>query len=104
MRTANLAHRLLLHAAALLLIPLVPFVGCSIAHATDPVPANRHYNVLLISIDSLRRDLLGCYGSRLPHAPGLSPTPQLDRLASAGVRFTDAYAPSSWTLPSHMSL
>ena len=58
-------------------------------------------NVLIISIDSLRRDALGCYGARLPHAPGLSPSPNLDRLAAAGVRMDDAYAPSPWTLPSH---
>lgn len=61
-------------------------------------------NVLLVSIDSLRRDYLGCYGARFPHAEGRSPTPRLDRLAAEGVRLADAYAPSSWTLPSHVSL
>jgi arylsulfatase A-like enzyme len=61
-------------------------------------------NVLLVSIDSLRRDALGCYGARLPYAPGVSPSPNLDRLAANGVRMTDAYAPSPWTLPSHLSL
>ena len=64
----------------------------------------RRPNVLLISIDSLRRDALGCYGAKLPYAPGVSPTPNLDRLAASGVRMTDAYAPSPWTLPSHVSL
>jgi arylsulfatase A-like enzyme len=67
-------------------------------------PATAPPNVLLVSIDSLRRDYLGCYGARLPHAAGRSPTPRLDRLAAEGVRLDDAYAPSSWTLPSHVSL
>jgi arylsulfatase A-like enzyme len=67
------------------------------AHAERP-------NVLVVSIDSLRRDALGCYGARLRYAPGVSPTPNLDRLATAGVRLSDAYAPSPWTLPSHASL
>lgn len=67
-------------------------------------PSAEPVNVLLVSIDSLRRDYLGCYGGRLPHAEGRSPTPRLDRLAAEGVRLTDAYAPSSWTLPSHVSL
>lgn len=67
-------------------------------------PAAAPVNVLLISIDSLRRDHLGCYGARFPYAEGRSPTPRLDRLAAEGIRLADAYAPSSWTLPSHVSL
>jgi arylsulfatase A-like enzyme len=66
-----------------------------------PPPA---YNVLLISLDTVRRDALGCYGASPVHAPGISPTPALDDLARQGVRMLDAYAPSSWTLPSHLSL
>lgn len=61
-------------------------------------------NVLIVSIDSLRRDVVGCYDARLPYAPGATPTPHLDRLAQDGMRMADAYAPSSWTLPSHVSL
>jgi arylsulfatase A-like enzyme len=62
------------------------------------------YNILLISLDTVRQDVLGCYGRRPRHAPALSPTPVLDGLAAEGVRMVDAYAPSSWTLPSHISL
>lgn len=40
-------------------------------------------NVLLISIDTLRADHLGCYGFGLAH------TPAIDRLAREGVRCTD---------------
>lgn len=51
-------------------------------------------NVLLICIDTLRRDRLGCAGCEL----GL--TPFLDNLAESGVLFSNAVAASSWTKPS----
>jgi arylsulfatase A-like enzyme len=55
-------------------------------------------NLVLISIDTLRADHLGCYGySR-------DTSPNLDRLALEGVLFEHAYAPAPWTLPSHASL
>ena len=62
------------------------------------------YNVLLISLDTVRQDVLGCYGHRPRRAPDTSPSPALDQLAREGVRMVDAYAPSSWTLPSHLSM
>jgi len=55
-------------------------------------------NVLLITIDTLRADRLGCYGSRLPE------TPNIDRLAERGVLFTRAFANTSTTLPSHANI
>ena len=61
-------------------------------------------NVLLISLDSTRRDLLSCYGRRPVHAPERPTSPNLDRLAREGVLMRDAYANSSWTLVSHLSL
>ncbi|NNK48404.1 MAG: sulfatase [Gemmatimonadetes bacterium] len=60
---------------------------------TEPTP-----NIILISIDSLRADRLGVYG----HARNTSPN--IDRLASAGVVFDNAYSTTSWTLPSHVSM
>jgi len=54
--------------------------------------------VLLITVDTLRADALGCTG-----AAG-DPTPRLDRLAAAGLRFDDAHAHSVLTLPSHASV
>src|SRR5512138_2118319 len=54
----------------------------------------QRYNMLLVSIDSLRRDAVGCYGSTLLRGPHPSPTPNLDRLAATGVRMADAYANS----------
>jgi arylsulfatase A-like enzyme len=55
-------------------------------------------SVVVISLDTLRADSLGCYG-----APG-DPTPVLDGLAARGTVFEDVVTPSSWTLPAHASL
>ena len=54
-------------------------------------------NVLLVTIDTLRADALGCYG-------GPAATPALDRLAADGVRFEFAHAHAVTTLPSHASI
>jgi tetratricopeptide (TPR) repeat protein len=54
-------------------------------------------NVLLITIDTLRADALGSYGGR-------AATPNLDRLARSGVRFTFAHAQSVVTLVSHTNI
>ena len=55
-------------------------------------------NVLLITVDTLRADALGAYG-RADAA-----TPWIDRLAAAGVRFTDAHAHNVTTLASHANI
>jgi choline-sulfatase len=55
-------------------------------------------NVLLITVDTLRADRLGCYGY------GLAQTPHTDRLADEGVRIEHAIAPTPITLPSHTSI
>jgi len=55
-------------------------------------------NVVLISIDTLRADHVGCYG-----APAGS-TPNIDRLAARGVRFEHAYSAAPITTPSHATI
>lgn len=54
--------------------------------------------VVLVTIDTLRADHLGCYGYSRPTSPFI------DRLAREGVVFEHAYASSSMTAPSHASL
>jgi arylsulfatase A-like enzyme/tetratricopeptide (TPR) repeat protein len=54
-------------------------------------------NILLVTIDTLRADALGVYG-------GPAATPNLDRLASHGARFTFAHSHAVVTLPSHTSI
>src|SRR5690349_23927724 len=48
-------------------------------------------NVVLLTIDTLRADMLSCYGYQKPL------TPNLDRLAAAGLRFDQAISGGSWT-------
>ncbi len=55
-------------------------------------------NVLVITLDTVRADRLGCYG----YAD--AETPVLDALAAEGIRFADAVAPASMTRPSHSSM
>lgn len=54
--------------------------------------------VILISIDTLRADHLGCYGY------GKATSPNADALARDSALFVNTYAPASWTLPAHVSL
>lgn len=52
-------------------------------------------NVVVITIDTLRADHLGCYGDKAIR------TPNIDALASEGARFERAYTPVPVTLPAH---
>ncbi len=51
-------------------------------------------DVILIIVDTLRSDHLGCYGYHR------DTTPSMDSLARAGVRYTSVTAGEPWTLPS----
>ncbi|MDP6849413.1 MAG: sulfatase [Planctomycetota bacterium] len=62
------------------------------------------HNVVVISIDSLRRDHLGCYGHAPEFAPTIPVSPAIDQLADEGILFENAFSTSSWTLPSHAAL
>jgi arylsulfatase A-like enzyme len=55
-------------------------------------------NLVVIALDALRADHLGCYGYERPTSPAI------DALAKDGLLFTNAYSPSSWTLPSFVSM
>jgi arylsulfatase A-like enzyme/Flp pilus assembly protein TadD len=55
-------------------------------------------NVVVITIDTLRADHLGCYGDQQIR------TPHIDSLAADGVRFERAYTPVPVTLPAHTVL
>ncbi len=54
--------------------------------------------VILISIDTLRRDHVGLYGYRPPTSPAI------DDLGRQGLVADDAVSVSSWTLPAHFSM
>ncbi len=63
----------------------------------DASPA-RGPDVVLVTIDTLRRDMVSALD---PAAP---PTPGFDALAEEGLLFTNAWSTSSWTLPAMASL
>jgi arylsulfatase A-like enzyme/Flp pilus assembly protein TadD len=67
-------------------------------HAAAQTPAKPALNVVLITIDTLRADHLGCYGYKQIK------TPNIDGLAADGVRFESAFAVVPVTLPSHSSM
>jgi arylsulfatase A-like enzyme/Tfp pilus assembly protein PilF len=75
-------------------LALLAAAACG-APGPRPKPA-RH--VLLVTIDTLRADRLGSYGSQTVS------TPHLDRLAQEGARAADASAHTPLTRPSHVSL
>jgi tetratricopeptide (TPR) repeat protein len=75
--------------------------GCVVGIGTDKAPTSDRQtasNLLIVTIDTLRADAVGAYGSaaRRTHA--------LDALAADGVRFDAAFAPTPITLPSHASV
>lgn len=78
----------------------VPFGRRARPEAKVVLAAGRqnHPSIVLISIDTLRADRIGAYGSRA------TLTPNIDWLASEGVVCEAAIASSSWTLPSIASV
>jgi arylsulfatase A-like enzyme/Tfp pilus assembly protein PilF len=65
--------------------------------AAPAIARTADQNVLLITLDTMRADGLSCYGGR-------ATTPNLDRLASLGVRYEFAHAHAVMTLVSHASI
>src|SRR6266403_1061617 len=66
--------------------------------ATAQTPAKPAPNVVLITVDTLRADHIGCYGYKQIK------TPNIDGLAADGERFDRAFAVVPVTLPSHSSM
>ena len=58
----------------------------------------RGANILLVTIDTLRKDRVGAFGSDA----GL--TPNVDRLAAQGIRYSNAFSHAPMTLPAHTSI
>ena len=64
----------------------------------DPFTECAKKNVLLVTLDTTRADCLGCYGNKTVK------TPNLDALASQGLRIDNAYTPCPETFPAHSSI
>lgn len=77
--------------AAALAVLLAGAFACDEAGPARP-------NVLLVTLDTTRSDRLGAYGYER------ATSPNFDALAREATLYENAYATSSWTLPSHASL
>src|SRR5579859_381187 len=87
MCTARLFRRSWRNGAALLLL-------AGAAAAADPPKPN----IILVSLDQLQADRLHVYGNTRPTSPNL------DRMAAEGVRFSQFYSAAPWTTPSYASI
>lgn len=107
-RSPSLPRRRSLAFTTLLLTALLG--GCPGRHGETPptaatadkatlAGAGRGWNVVVISIDTLRADRLNAYG----YAKRTT-SPQIDELLAGGVRFAQAQAPRALTWPSLASL
>jgi len=89
------------------MVAVVSFLSLSLAcqrSSSPPSPAKRGLrgsasgrNVILISVDTVRADRLGAHGYSVH---GASPSPRIDALLAAGVRFDRSSAPRALTWPS----
>lgn len=92
-------HRVSVTPKALLccLCALSAVVSCQ--RPREPAPQSlRPFNIVVITIDTLRPDHLHCYGY------GKIETPTLDRLAQNGVLFENGVTQTPLTPPSHASM
>lgn len=86
-----------LHTAAYLALGAVLLAPFFLG-AEPETPKQKLPNILFISIDTLRADHLSSWGYHLETSPNI------DRLASEGVRYANAYTVTSRTAPSHFSM
>jgi arylsulfatase A-like enzyme/Flp pilus assembly protein TadD len=85
-------------AFVLAILGAVAFRATRLVRSEQAPGIRGRYNVLLVTVDSLRADRLGCYGSARAR------TPVLDRLAAEGVLFEEAQTAAPITLPAHVSI
>lgn len=89
------SRRALGRAATLLSLAACGPAGGAAEHASLP---RERVPVVLILVDTLRADRLGCYGN------ARDTSPQLDALADEGVLFRSCLASSTWTKPATASV
>jgi len=77
---------------------LAGLVSCTSAPKREAGSKLRPLNVVLVTLDTLRADRLGCYGYKNIE------TPVLDALARRGTLFENAIASAPLTAPSHASM
>lgn len=80
------------------ILSLAALLAALLAGGCGPGSETRNPNLILVTLDTVRADHLGCYGDRE------AVTPSLDRLAAEGLRFTSVSSAVPLTLPSHASI
>lgn len=92
-------ERLRLVAGVCRAVAVVLAIGLLAACAAgDAGPAPRPANLLLITLDTMRADHLGCYGYPRPTSPAI------DRFAASSTVFADVTCSMPTTLPSHVTI
>ena len=92
-RRARFLHRAILFAGTVLLLISAILVTASMLRPNPKGP-----NIVLVVLDTARRDRFSLYGYERPT------TPYMEALANESTVFTEAYSTSSWTPPAHASL
>jgi len=83
----------------LLSLSLKLFAGCSSSGNKPAMPDQKNPNIIFIMADDMGFGDVGCYNSE-----SLIPTPNMDLLASQGIRLTDAHSPAALSTPSRYGL
>jgi len=80
------------------LLAVLFFAPLAASQAADPAPPTGRPNIVIILSDDMGYADTGAYGCKD------IPTPNIDRIAQQGVRFTDAYANGAFCTPTRSAL
>lgn len=82
------------------LVAIAALSGAACKKKEPPPTAEpaRPSDIILVTLDTTRRDHIGAYGYERPVSPNL------DGFAKGADLYTKAYASSSWTVPTHASI
>ena len=95
---AKLTKRFIIKAFIVTILTFLSGTTSSVINDLEADALEGNYNIILITIDTLRADHLSCYGYERKTSPNI------DKIANNGIIFKKAIAPSSWTAPSMVSL
>jgi arylsulfatase A-like enzyme len=70
----------------------------ALAHSASGPASPARPNVIMITMDTVRSDHLGCYGYERPTSPNI------DAFTGNATKYTHALAAAPWTAPTHASL
>ena len=79
-------------------LTVILFSSCKTSKIGNTTEIAKSPNIIFIYLDDLGYGDVGCYGAK-----GLS-TPNIDKLSSGGVKFTNGYATSATCTPSRYAL